>query len=126
LAKVENIQVEPEELQSETVRTVDALSQSLSEREARRLSDQRVYNNLMSNIMVNLVTERAQKRLRAIASGEFTSESETDIDLLSTGDLKSVELEAKLETTPEEQQVIEDILVPVEEVKLINEEKGEL
>lgn len=111
LAKVENIQVQPEELQSETTRAVDALSQTLSEHEAKRLSEERVYNNLVSNIMVDLVTERALKRLREIASGELALETETNIELSSTVEETSNELVEQ----SEESQNVEDVLVPDEE-----------
>jgi hypothetical protein len=69
LAQVEDIQIDPEEVRSETARTVEMLSQSMSEKEMRQLSSERALSNMYSSVMVDLVTRRAYERLREIASG---------------------------------------------------------
>ena len=76
LAKVEQIEVEPEELQSETMRTMNTLAQTLSQKEARRLSDRNVFNNLVGSIAADLLSQRALQRMRDIASGNLTEPSE--------------------------------------------------
>ena len=68
LAKVENVQVSPDELQHETQRTINYLSQNLTKEDSRQFNDQRVLNNLVGNILSEMVTGRATQRLREIAS----------------------------------------------------------
>jgi len=70
ISKAENIQVSEEELQAETTRTLSMLNRSLSPDEARRLTDGRIMNNLVGNIMLDILTRRAQERLRDLASGK--------------------------------------------------------
>lgn len=69
LAKSEEIKVEPHEVEQETKRTLDILSNSLSQKEMRRFSNQDVFSNMVSNIMTDMVTQRAIERLREIARG---------------------------------------------------------
>ena len=120
IAKAENIQVKPEELQTETARTVDMLSQTLSEREAKRLSDRRVVTNIMSNLMIDMVTQRALEQLRAIASNGQAPNSQlivspTDsgedeipepiaIPTISTGDNMLEEFDQTIEQTVDTEQ----------------------
>jgi trigger factor len=68
LAKVENIQISPDELQHETQRTISYLSQNLTKEDSRQFNDQRVLSNLVGNILSEMVTGRATQRLREIAS----------------------------------------------------------
>ena len=71
IAKAENIVLDPGEVQSETMNTMNALSGMLSKKEARRLSDRGVVQNLMSNVMADMMTRKAAERLRLIASGKL-------------------------------------------------------
>jgi trigger factor len=80
LAQLEDIQVDPAEAESETIRTVEELSQSLSAKEARKLSSERVLTNVFSSVMVDLLTRRSVERLRAIASGEADKPEEELLD----------------------------------------------
>lgn len=89
LAKIEDIQVNEEDLQHEATHTLSMLNQSLSPDDARRLTDARVMNNLVGNLMLEMLTQRATKRLREITSEGATSaidqveeiaEEETEIE----------------------------------------------
>lgn len=101
LAKAENIEVEPEELQTETIRTMSSLSRTLSEKEARQLSNEGVINNLATSIMADMLTQRSLERLRKIASGQLEKEPEeestTEVSMQSS-DEQVVSAEAKTET----------------------------
>ena len=68
LAKQEEIKINEGEFEAEAVQTLNALTNSLPEHEARQLSSPKVYGNLMNNIMTNMLTSRAQELLRGIAS----------------------------------------------------------
>ena len=72
LANAEKIQVSEEELQNETKRTLNSLNQNLEGADARRLTDQRVMNNLVGNVMLDLLAQRAERRLHEIANGSYT------------------------------------------------------
>jgi trigger factor len=70
LARVEEIHVKQDEVQETTANTVNYLSNVLPEKEARKLSNQNVYNNLVGNIMVDILHNRAMERFRDICSGK--------------------------------------------------------
>ena len=74
LAEAEGIKVNSEDVQSETIQTLDYLSQTLSKRELQRISDQDVISNLMGNVMANMLERQAMERLREIASGNKVSQ----------------------------------------------------
>ena len=74
VSKAENIQVNEAELQTETMRTLRSLDESLSPEDARNLTDDRVMNNLVGNIMLEMLVEKAQERLHDIARGVYTPE----------------------------------------------------
>jgi len=72
LANMEKIQISEEELQSETSQTLHSLNQTLQAEDARRLTDPRVMNNLVGNVMLDMLAKRAEQRLREIANGSYT------------------------------------------------------
>ncbi len=69
LARVEDVKVNPQDLQAETEKTLASLSRGLKESEARRLNNQEVLNNIATNVMADMILRLAQERLRDIASG---------------------------------------------------------
>lgn len=88
ISEKENIQVEKEELQSETERTLDAMTRFMSESELKKLSSKELLQNLVGNIMAEMRISRTLERLRAIASGEAEFEktieqSEMDVEVPS-------------------------------------------
>jgi trigger factor len=78
LAKAEKIEVEQEELQTETLRTMDSLAHSLSEKDARQLNNREVFSNLVGSIMADMLTQQSIERLRKIASGQLEEEPEVE------------------------------------------------
>ena len=69
LGKLEDIQIKQEELETEAVNTFDYLQRSLPERDARRLTNRNVRDNVLSNVMVDMMTRKTVERLRDIFSG---------------------------------------------------------
>ena len=69
LGKLEDIQIKQEELETEAVNTFDYLQRSLPERDARRLTNRNVRDNVLNNVMVDLMTRKTVERLRDIFSG---------------------------------------------------------
>jgi trigger factor len=84
IASVEGLEVEQGELQNETIRTVDNLYRVMPKKEARKLSQQRVLSNLVGNIMVDMLTQKAMKHLRDSSRGlldeKAVDQAETDAD----------------------------------------------
>jgi trigger factor len=71
LGQTEDIQIKQEELETEAVNTLSYLQKSLPEREARRLSNRNVRDNVLNNVMVDLMTRKTVERLRDIFSGKL-------------------------------------------------------
>lgn len=97
LAKAEDIQLDQAEIQTEATLTMQNLKRTLSEEDARKLSNRQVYNNLVTNVMADMITQRATERFRKIASGEYKEEEQADQAE------QEEEPQAELETTSEEQ-----------------------
>lgn len=75
IGKVEDVQVEREELASEADNTLNYLYRSLPKNEARRLKDRDFQSNLVKNVLIDLLTEKTIERLRKIASGQLEMEA---------------------------------------------------
>jgi FKBP-type peptidyl-prolyl cis-trans isomerase (trigger factor) len=70
LGELENITINPDELQTETNRTLDELSYYMQEKDFRRmLQTSEARSNLVSNVMMEMLIQRTQQRLRDIARG---------------------------------------------------------
>jgi trigger factor len=76
IASEEGIEVEPDELQNETMRTVDSLYRVMPKKEARKLNQQKVLNNLVGNIMADMLTQKAMSHLRDSSRGLLEARAE--------------------------------------------------
>jgi trigger factor len=110
LAKAEDIQITPDELQTETTNTMNTLSRMLPQKEARRLSDQKVLNNLVGNIMLDLMSQRAMERLRDIFSGKL--EETADHTIVSEDLAQQPIREAQETAEASEEIVVENLDAP--------------
>ncbi len=83
VANAEKLEVNQEELQNETMRTMDTLYRNLPEKDARRLNDRQVFNNVIENVMADMVIKHAMERLRDISNGKLqeTSVAEPDTSI---------------------------------------------
>ena len=68
-AEKEKIDVKPDELEQETVRTLDEYSRYLPEKEFRKLAGRENANSLLSNIMMDMLIDKTLHRVRDIARG---------------------------------------------------------
>jgi trigger factor len=134
LANVENIEVKQEEVQSEAMQTMNILAQSLPKKEARKLSDKKVYNNLIGNVMVDMIERRSMEFLQDIFSGKMEESQKSSEDSEQNGE-PTVEdhPDSEIEGTPEtnhETEIIEEILVDdVVDIKtevVVNDSNNEL
>lgn len=69
LADKEKIDVQPDELEQETARTLDEYARYLPEKEFRKLAARENANSLVSNIMMDLMIQKTLLRVRDIARG---------------------------------------------------------
>lgn len=81
LAQAENIEVGTDEVQTETIRTLDYLTRSLSKKDAKKLANENSVRNVMNNVMADMLARKAMEQLRSIASG-ISLEAATDEDQL--------------------------------------------
>lgn len=105
-AEAEKIQIEPQELQAETEKTLGEASRVLPEKEYRKLVKGDVASNLVGNIMMEMLIEKTRQRLREIAKGEAEIVASQDRD---EGTLPDVEQTEEVETSardlPDEAEV---------------------
>lgn len=69
ISEEENIRVDPDELQTEAARTLDEASRFLDKKEMRKLSARDATSNLVGNIMMDMIINKTQDRIREIARG---------------------------------------------------------
>jgi trigger factor len=110
-AEAENIEVDDELVKNEAKHTMDLLSQSLSQKEARKLSNINVINNLELNVKSDMISKLAIERLREISSGNFDQQLEANVPPSpeEDDDGKSNEFEDIKETNPDMEIGKEDI-----------------
>jgi FKBP-type peptidyl-prolyl cis-trans isomerase (trigger factor) len=82
VSKVEDIQIDQKELETEAVNTFDYLQRSLPERDARRLTNRNMRDNVLSNVMVDMLTRKTIERLRDIFSGKLESTEVTHPEVI--------------------------------------------
>jgi hypothetical protein len=118
IAEQEEIQVDPEELQQETSRTLENASQSLTDKEMRQLTSKDSATNLVGNIMMDLLLRHTQDYVRNIARGlgdQKESIDEDDDDTVISDDLQDI---------PEKETEISE--VPDTEVSNVVDEEAEI
>jgi trigger factor len=79
LSEAENIKVTPDDLQSETNRTLSQLSPILEKSKLPKAVEKEMVSNMVGNIMMDLIVQKTMERVKKIVSGEDTSgESDTE------------------------------------------------
>jgi trigger factor len=76
IARAEEIKVAPEELQNETMRTLDSINRIYSPKEARKMVSEPFINNMVTNIAADLTMMHTLERLQNIAKGEVPAGEE--------------------------------------------------
>jgi trigger factor len=75
ISEKEGIEIQKEELQSETERTLEAMTRFMSETEMRKVASEDLIPNLVGNILADMRINRTLERLRSIARGEAVGEA---------------------------------------------------
>lgn len=78
IAQKEEIDVSPDDLQKETERMLDSLTQYMSEPDLKKFSSQDMISNLAGNIYGEMRMNRTLEYLRSVAKGEGESEEEQE------------------------------------------------
>jgi trigger factor len=87
LARREDIEVSEQEVQSETIGTLNALSQSFSQEEMQKLTSQEQMQNLVSSIMADMLVRKTITHMRALASDNKSLPVETSEEIDTTAEL---------------------------------------
>jgi trigger factor len=106
VATAENIKVNPEDVQEETEQTLGYLSQTMPEKEFKKINTRGRVQNIVGNIMMDMLIRQTIARLRLIAQGQWQADEQSPEDA-ENGD-----------ETPDE-----SVSETVEE--MVNEETGE-
>ncbi len=75
IARAEEIEVSPDEIQAESARTLDELSHYLPPEKARKTFTNEFIRGMVGNISADLLIKRTTERLQAIAKGEYPPET---------------------------------------------------
>jgi FKBP-type peptidyl-prolyl cis-trans isomerase (trigger factor) len=89
VAEVEDIQVDPQQLQDETIRTMDLYSRIMPAKDFKRLTAKGAANNLVGNIMMELVIDNTHERLRNYARGIQPEIASSEGEAITEGEFES-------------------------------------
>jgi len=102
IAKTEEIKADPDQLEVEMGKTVQAISSNLTPNEAKKFAKSEYMPSLVSNVVADLLTQSTMEFLRASAKGEKWIEK-TDKPVDEDLDIESVDaVQADSETSTEE------------------------
>jgi len=92
ISETEDIRFDPQELENETIRTMEYYSRIMPEKEFKKLANQRATSSLIGNIMSDLIIENTKEYLRDIARGreprKWTEEADEQTDLVSEPEIE--------------------------------------
>jgi trigger factor len=132
LARKEDIQVPENEVQTETINTLDALSRSIPQDELRKLTSRDQIQNLVSNIMTDMLVHKTIEHIRAIASDnkslaanpEEVDDAEPEVEgkpeaasNIEAETASSIESEIEIEDEPEAEASTPEVIAEVSETE---------
>ena len=99
VAKIENLEVDQEQLAAEAGRTVEVITQGMTPKDAKDFQKSGNLWNLMNSIMADMMTQQSMAYLRAIAKGDPLPEKEGD-----KTETEEVETTLEAEGIPDEEK----------------------
>ena len=97
VSEKEDIHVDPKQLESETLRTLEYYSRILPEKEFKRLANKDSTSGLIGNIMSELMIDNTKEYLRAVAQGKQPQKStEGDEIAPDSDDVDSIDNQAAM------------------------------
>jgi trigger factor len=80
VARKEEVQVDPQEVQSETLRTLNTAAQSMSPEDLRKVTSQDMVSRLASDVTYDLLIRKTTEKLKSIFKGEVQEVDESKPD----------------------------------------------
>jgi trigger factor len=74
VARLENVQVDPQEVETQTMQTLNSVAQGLSQSEIRKLASQDLVSRLARDVTYDLLMQKTTDRLISIFKGEAEAE----------------------------------------------------
>jgi len=137
IAKTEEIEIDQEQVQAETGRTIEAIASSMTPNEAKKFANSAYVPNLYTNIIADMTTKTTMDFLRATAKGEpwppeeetkveisDDADGESDVDALETEIAESEKEAVDEETSDEESSVVDAGEDRPDEVEAKDEEES--
>jgi trigger factor len=103
ISQAEKIEVDKDDLQSETERTLQAMTRFMSEAEMRKLSSQELIPNLVGNILAEMRINRTLERMRQIASGDGAGLPDAAEEETAAAEVSAEASDAETKTPVEEE-----------------------
>jgi trigger factor len=100
VAKIEDLQIDQEQLAAETGRTVDIITSGMTPKDAKDFQQSGYLVSLVNNIMADMLTQKSAAYLRAIAKGDPLPDEESDEPETEEAE-ETVEVEGSSEEIPE-------------------------
>jgi trigger factor len=120
VARLEKVQVDPQEVQSQTLQTLNTAAQDMSQSELRKVASQDLLSRLAHDITYDLLMQKTTDKLISIFKGEAQVEDEEPVE-----DEKQVEDEEQAEDV-ETQAAAEAEPAGVEKIENLATEGAEL
>jgi len=108
IAGAENIKADPEKIQAEMGRTVQAISRSMNPTEAKKFAKSEYIPSLASNIAVDMLTQTTMEFLRATAKGETWVQESVEQEIVSD-EVEKIAEEASIFDSPSEDDEIQSV-----------------
>jgi trigger factor len=103
VAKLEELEIDQEQLAAETGRTVDIITRGMSPKDAKDFQNSGNVWNLMNSIMADMMTQQSMAYLRAVAKGDpWPPETDEESEIEESEEVAEIEVNAEAETTPKE------------------------
>jgi trigger factor len=103
ISKAENIELDQVEVQQETARAYEAMTNYMPEADLRKVPQDQLITNLLNNVMVEMRLRKTVERLQLIARGEYLS-NEIEAEQQESDNMESTKLtkEDDKSSSPEE------------------------
>lgn len=74
LSEVESVRVNPEEVETETNRTMDQIAGYIAERNMPKRMEKEVVNNVINSVVMDMMVKKTMERIRHLASGRLDAQ----------------------------------------------------
>jgi trigger factor len=108
VARQEEVQVDPNEVQAETINTLSMAAQNMSREDVRKMTSEETVSRLASDVTYDLLTRKTTEKLRSIFKGEAqepeAAESQVEGEASEQEGIEDKEFEGETETIVSESE----------------------